>query len=192
MHASPADDSHSRAAGQSGSRSALHRDRNGSYSPGNSSRSSRDSGRDRYRERDRDRDRNRHRHRDRHRGLETDHLKGKSRSSASKSYSPQGVNDNDDVETNALQITAHHAMGFILLSSIFLLVMYFVDIYFFVSILYLISAGFASSKVFFYPFFLRLQRTYTAIKLDVQIEDVTEQDVEDEICGTALPVIFSG
>ena len=178
----PPDGIHARAGGQSSGLNPLNRDRNGAHSPGNSSRSSRD------RNRDRDRDRDRHRHR----GLETDPLRGKRRSNASKSYSPQGLNDNDDVETDALQITPQHAIGFILLSSAFLLIMYFVDIYFFVSILYLVSAGYASSKVFFHPFFLQLQRTYTAIKLDVQIEDVTEQDVADEICGTALPVVLSG
>jgi hypothetical protein len=179
----PSDESRTRAAGQSGDRT---RDRNGtgSHSPGNNSRSSRGSSRDRNRDRDRDRHR--------HRGLETDPLRDKRRSNASKSYSPQGLNDNDDVETDTLQITSQHAIGFILLSSAFLLIMYFVDIYFFVSILYLVSAGYASSKVFFHPFFMQLQRTYTAIKLDVQIEDVTEQDVEDEICGTALPVVLSG
>ena len=96
------------------------------------------------------------------------------------------------METDALQITPHHALGFILLSSSFLLIMYFVDIYFFVSLLYLLSAAFASSKVFFHPFFIRLQRTYTAIRLNVEIEDVPDPTKEDDICGAPLPMICSG
>jgi hypothetical protein len=148
--------------------------------------------RDRNRDRGRDGDRDRDRRRGSYGGCETDRLKGGDRSAASKSYSPQGLNDNDDVETDALQITPHHALGFILLSSSFLLIMYFIDIYFFVSLLYLMSAAFASSKVFFYPFFVRLQRTYTAIRLNVEIEEVLDPIKDDDLCGATLPMICSG
>ena len=110
----------------------------------------------------------------------------------SKSYSPRGLNDNDDLEAQALQVTPYHAFVFILLSSSFLLVMYFVDIYSFVSVLYLFSAGYASSKVFFIPFFNHLIRTYTAIRNNVKIEHVSEASSSDNICGTTLPVICSG
>lgn len=79
-----------------------------------------------------------------------------------------------------------------MLSSSFLLIMYFVDIYFFVSLLYLMSAAFASSKVFFHPFFQRLQRTYTAIRLNVEIEEVSDPNRDDDICGATLPMICSG
>ena len=110
----------------------------------------------------------------------------------SKSYSPWGLNDNEDLEADALQITPHHAFVFILLSSSFLLVMYFIDIYSFVSIIYLLSAGFASAVVFFIPFFSHLVRTYTAIRHNVKIEHVSEASSSDNICGTTLPVICSG
>ena len=113
-------------------------------------------------------------------------------SAASKSYSPQGLNDNEDVEANALQITSMHAVGFILLSSSFLLIMYFIDIYFVVSMLYLFAAGFASSKVFFYPFFTRLVRTYTAIRLDVEIDAVSDHGSARNCCGIDLPMLLSG
>lgn len=123
-----------------------------------------------------------------------DVLKQKKAQSAalSKSYSPRGLNDNDDLEAQALQVTPYHAFVFILLSSSFLLVMYFVDIYSFVSVLYLFSAGYASSKVFFIPFFNHLIRTYTAIRNNVKIEHVSEASSSDNICGATLPVICSG
>ena len=113
-------------------------------------------------------------------------------SSASKSYSPQGLNDNDDIETDALQITSMHAVGFILLSSSFLLIMFFVDIYSFVSLMYLVAAGFAAAKVFFYPFFTRLVRTYTAIRTDVEIDEVPDHGGVGEVCGVDLPMVLSG
>ena len=114
------------------------------------------------------------------------------RAALSKSYSPRGLNDNDDLEAEAFQITPQHAFLFILLSSSFLLVMYFTDIYSFVSVLYLLSAGFASAKVFFIPFFNHLIRTYTAIRHNVKIEDVSDASSNDNICGTTLPVFCSG
>lgn len=113
-------------------------------------------------------------------------------SAASKSYSPQGLTDNEDIEADALQITAVHAVGFIMLSSSFLLIMFFVNIYFFVSILYLLSAGLASSKVFFYPFFNRLIRTYTAIRLDVEIDDVPDNGGPGECYGINTAMVLSG
>ena len=110
----------------------------------------------------------------------------------SQSYSPQGLSDNEDVEADALQITGMHAVGFIVLSSSFLLIMYFIDIYFLVSLLYLSAAGFASSKVFLYPFFSRLVRTYNAIQLGVEIEAVTDYSSSGDCFGVNLASILSG
>ena len=113
-------------------------------------------------------------------------------SAASKSYSPRGLSDNEGVEADALQVTSIHALGFMILSSSFLLIMYFIDIYFLVRFLYLFAAGFASSKVFFHPIFSRLVRTYTAIQLGVEIEMVLDYGSSGDCFGFSLASILSG
>ena len=112
--------------------------------------------------------------------------------SYSYSYSPLGHNEKDDLEADALQITPYHAFLFILLSSSFLLVMYFINIISFVSILYLFSAGYASADIFFIPFFNRLTRTCTAIQHNIKIEHVSEASSEDDVFGINPSVICSG
>ena len=86
------------------------------------------------------------------------------------------VNPNNDIDPDSLQITPYHAVGFVILSSCFLMLMYFIDVYAFVSVLYLAAAAFATSKVFFYPFFTRVHKTCQAIQLGVEIDDVPEYD----------------
>ena len=86
------------------------------------------------------------------------------------------ANPNNDIDPDSLQITPYHAVGFVILSSCFLLLMYFIDVYAFVSVLYLAAAAFATSKVFFYPFFTRVHKTCQAIQLGVEIDDVPEYD----------------
>ena len=70
--------------------------------------------------------------------------------------------------------------------------MYFFDIYLLVSFLYLLAAGFASSKVFFHPFFSRLVRTHTATQLGVEIEMVLDYGSSRDCFGVSLASIFSG
>ena len=118
------------------------------------------------------------------------HNGGMTSSPLTKTLSPMRHNDgNNDIDSESLQITAYHAVGFVVLSSCFLLLMYFVDVYAFVSVLYLSAAAFATSKVFFYPFFKRVQSTCKAIQLGIEIEDVPEYDALSDshwYCDTPL------
>ena len=98
----------------------------------------------------------------------------------------------NDIDPDSLQITPYHAVGFVVLSSCFLLLMYFVDVYAFVSVLYLAAAAFAVSKVFFYPFFSRVRTTCRAIQLGVEIDDVPEYDaLNDSRASVDMPLAVS-
>jgi len=99
---------------------------------------------------------------------------------------------NNDIDPDSLQITPYHAVGFVVLSSCFLLLMYFIDVYAFVSVLYLAAAAFAASKVFFYPFFFRVRTTCRAIQLGVEIDDVPEYDtLSDSNAFVDVPLVVS-
>jgi hypothetical protein len=91
---------------------------------------------------------------------------------------------------DGMEISPYHAVGFVFVSSGFLVLLYFVNLYFFVSILYLVSAAFATGKVFFYPLFKQCARTYHAIRLGVEVEDIQEYisvaDTTREVYGVKI------
>ena len=59
---------------------------------------------------------------------------------------------------NSLDITTLHAVAFVIVSSGFLLLLYFVDLYFFVTVMYLGSAALATNLIIFYPVIKRAGR----------------------------------
>jgi hypothetical protein len=59
----------------------------------------------------------------------------------------------EEVHDDTIEITPKHAFGFIAISSMFLILLYFVDLYNMVVFIYLVAAAIASSIVYFGPFF---------------------------------------
>lgn len=69
-----------------------------------------------------------------------------------------------DSGDTALDITFCQAVGFVFVSSGFLLLLYFVDIYAMVGIMYLVAAAVASGLVYFYPFFSCVMGRWKAVQ----------------------------
>lgn len=75
---------------------------------------------------------------------------------------------------NSLDITPLHAVAFVIVSSGFLLLLYFVDLYFFVTIMYLGSAALATNLIFFYPAIKKLGRKIHAYIAGIKNETYNE------------------
>lgn len=63
-----------------------------------------------------------------------------------------------------MDITAWHAAGFVLVSSGFLILLYFVDLYSFVSVMYLASAAMAVCVVFAHPLLRDVQNKLNDVR----------------------------
>ena len=75
---------------------------------------------------------------------------------------------------NSLDITPLHAVTFVIVSSGFLLLLYFVDLYFFVTIMYLGSAALATNLIFFYPAIKKVGRKMHAYIVGIKNETYNE------------------
>lgn len=75
---------------------------------------------------------------------------------------------------NSLDITPLHAVAFVIVSSGFLLLLYFVDLYFFVTIMYLGSAALATNIIVFYPAIKKIGRKIHGYIVGIKSETYSE------------------
>lgn len=85
----------------------------------------------------------------------------------------------DENSGSSLDITPYHAVAFVIVSSCFLLLLYFVDLYFFVTIMYLVSAALASTIIFFYPAVKSLFRRLNALRLGIHYDSLEYTTLSD-------------
>jgi len=85
----------------------------------------------------------------------------------------------DEVNDETFDISPSHAVGFIFISSSFLVLLYFIDLYSIVVIMYLFAATLACTVVYFIPLFKYIQIKCMALHNPINSSDIMSTQLHD-------------